>query len=270
MKRLVFALGGTASAALGLAASAAVVFFASPAAAQTTLDQEQRLIQIHSLLIALPPLTSPEGYEPWQVSLGAELIVVPTISGQIGGRVPPEITASDRTPVFPRPRLAIGLPAPEDFRAYAGATYLPPFEINGASSHELGLEGAYAWVPRGPLSVALRGFALFAESKSPVTDANTRDTLDSFDAGGDLSVGYRLELESLTLTPFAGVGLTYVAGNFRVFTDRELLTSNTVNLLVDAGVRVHLGLGVDAVGQVVAYPGVLVHPAFALAWTPQL
>ncbi|HEY2028302.1 MAG TPA: autotransporter outer membrane beta-barrel domain-containing protein [Myxococcales bacterium] len=267
MKHCFFALGVAASAVGCLVVTCLVP---SAAAAQTTLDQEQRLIQIHSLLVALPPLTSPEGYEPWQVSLGAELIVIPTISGQIGGRVPPEITASDRTPVFPRPRLAIGLPAPEDFRAYVGATYLPPFEINGASSHELGLEAAYAWVPQGPLSVALRGFALFAESKSPVTDPNTRDTLDSFDGGGDLSAGYRLDFEPLSLTPFAGVGVTYAAGNFRVFSDNELLTSNTVNLSLEAGVRVRMGLGFDAVGQVVAYPGVLVHPVFALAWTPHL
>jgi len=252
-----------------IALSAGIALVALPGAAQTTLDQEQRLIQIHSLLVALPPLTSPEGYEPWQVSLGAELIVIPSISGQIGGRVPPEITASDRTPVFPRPRLAIGLPAPQDFRAYVGATYLPPFQINSASSHQIGLEGAYAWVPETPLSAGLRAFALFAESKSPVTDANTRDTLDSFDAGAELSVGYRFDLGSFTATPFAGFGATFASGHFRVFTDHDLLTSNTFNPSVDGGVRVHLRPGFDALAEVVAFPGVLVHPVFALAWTPR-
>jgi hypothetical protein len=246
-----------------------VALAATAVGAQTTLNQEERLIQIHSLLVALPPQTAPDGYAPGQVSLGLELIVIPSISGQIGGRNPPEITASDRTPVFPRPRLALGLPAPSDFRAYVGATYLPPFQINSASSHQFGLEGGYAWVPDTPLSAGLRAFALFAESKSPVTDANTRDTLDSFDAGADLSIGYRLDFEPFSLTPFAGIGFTYAQGDFRVFSDNELLTSNTVNLSVDGGVRVHMGLGFDAVGEVVAYPGVLVHPVFALAWTPR-
>jgi hypothetical protein len=247
----------------------AVALAASAAGAQTTLDQEQRLIQIHSLLVALPPQTAPDAYAPGQLSLGVELIVIPSISGQIGGRNPPEITASDRTPLFPRPRIALGLPAPENFRAYVGATYLPPFQINSASSHQFGLEAGYAWVPETPLSVGLRAFALFAESKSPVTDANTRDTLDSFDAGAELSIGYRFDLGSLTATPFAGFGATFADGNFRVFTDRELLTSNTFNPSIDGGVRVHLAAGFDALGEVVAFPGVLVHPVFAVAWTPR-
>jgi hypothetical protein len=240
---------------------------ASAAAAQTIVEQEQRLIQIHSLLVALPASTAPDGYEPGQISLGAELIVIPTIDGQVGSKT--QITASDRTRIFPRPRVALGLPAPEDFRAWIGLAYLPPFKINEVSSHEVALEATYAWVPKGPLSVGLRGFALFGESKSPVTEPGTRDTLDSFDAGGDLSIGYRFDFEPLTATPFAGAGLTYVAGNFRVFNDNELLTSNTVNAMINAGLRLHAAMGFDAVAQVVAYPGALVHPVFAVAWTPR-
>jgi hypothetical protein len=232
------------------------------------LDQEQRLIEIHSLLVALPQLVSPDGYDPGQLSLGLELIVIPDINGQTGGKT--QITASDRTPVFPRPRLALGLPAPEDFRAYVGLSYLPPFEINSVSSHQIAVEGSFAWAPRGPLSVGLRGFAIFAQSKSPVTDPNTRDTLDSFLAGGELSAGYRFDLGSFSLTPFAGAGVTYVMGNFRVTSDNTPLSSDDIAPSINGGVRFHVGAGIDAVAQVLAYPGVLVHPVFALAWTPQV
>jgi hypothetical protein len=164
----------------------------------------------------------------------------------------------------------LGLPAPEDFRAYAGVSYFPPVQINGVSSHQGAIEAGYAWAPPGPLSVGLRGYALFAESKSPVTDltGRTRDTLDTFDAGADLSAGYRLDFAPGSVTPFAGVGLTYVAGNFRVTSDNDLLTSTTVNPGINAGVRLYSKLGIEALAELVVYPGRLVHPVFSLAWTP--
>jgi hypothetical protein len=246
--------------------------------AQTMLDQEQRLIQIHSLLVALQPEAPPGAYAPGQFSLGVELIGIPTINGQTGGKT--QITASDRTRVFPRPRIALGLPAPEDFRAYVGATYLPPIQINAVSSHQIGLEAGYAWAPPGPLSVGLRGWTLFAESKSPVTDLNctsakaadralcTRDTLDSFDVGADLSIAYRLDFSLGSLTPFAGIGAAFTSGHFRVTSDRDLLTDNSLTPAGNAGVRFYSTLGIEAFAEVVVYPGVLVHPVFGLAWTP--
>jgi hypothetical protein len=239
---------------------------AGAARAQTIVEQEQRLIEIHSLLVALEPQTAPGAYRPGELSLGVELIVIPTIDGSVGNKR--QITASDRTPIFPRPRLAIGLPAPEDFRAYLGVSYIPPVEINGVSSHQGAIEGSYAWAPPGPLSIGLRGYALFAESKSPVTDPTTRDTLDTFDLGADLTAGYRLDFSPGSVTPFAGVGVTYVAGNFRVASDNDLLTSTTVNPGIDAGVRLYSKLGFEALAELVVYPGRLIHPVFGLAWTP--
>jgi hypothetical protein len=255
-----------------------VLLFAGSAGAQTLLDQEQRLIEIHSLLVGLEPETSPGAYAPGQLSLGLELIVIPTINGQTGGKT--QITASDRTRVFPRPRLAIGLPAPEDFRAYLGVSYVPPVQINSVSSHQGAVELGYAWAPPGPLTIGLRGYALFAESKSPVTDLNcqstqpailatcTRDTLDTFDLGVDLSAGYRFDFAPGSLTPFAGVGLTYVDGNFRVSSDHDLLTSTSINPGINAGVRIFSKLGIEALAELVVYPGRLIHPVFGLAWTP--
>jgi len=246
--------------ALGIAC----LLLASGARAQTMLDQELRLIEIHSLLIALQPGNAPGAYRAGEVSLGLEIVGIPPIDGTAGGKR--EITASDRTPVFPRPRLAIGLPAPADFRAYAGLAYIPPIAINDVSSHLGALEAGLAWAPVGPLAAGLRGYLVAARSKSPVTDPATRDTLDTLDFGADLSAGYRLDFGPLSATPFAGAGISRVAGDFRVTSDNNLLSSRSTNLGLTGGVRLFSRPGIEVVAELVVFPGRLVHPSVSVAW----
>lgn len=240
------------------------LLLAGSARAQTMLDQEQRLIEVHSLLIALQPGNAPGALEPGAFSLGFEVITIPTIDGTTGGKR--QITASDRTPVFPRPRLAIGLPAPADFRAFVGLAYIPPISINGVSSHFGGIEAGLAWAPAGPLSVGLRGHGLLARSESPVTDPNTRDRLDTAEFGADLSAGYRFDFGIGSVTPFASAGLTRVASDFLVTSDSTTLTSRTVNPGFGGGLRLLARPGLEAVAQLIVFPGRLVHPGFGLAW----
>ena len=247
--------------ALGVAC---VLLAASAARAQTMLDQEQRLIEIHSLLIALPPDNAPGVYRPWEISVGVDVIGIPPIDGTTGSKR--QITASDRTPLFPRPRLSIGLPAPADFRAYVGLAYIPPFEIRQVSSHLGAIDAGLSWDPGGPLSVGLRGYGVVARSQSPVTDPNTRDTLDTVNLGADLSAGYRFDFGAVSATPFASAGLIHVAGDFTVTSDGEVLTSRSTRPGVTGGARVFVKPGIEAVFDVVAFPGRLVHPEFRLAW----
>ena len=247
-----------------LVCAAALAAFAGSARAQTMLDQEVRLIEIHSLLIDIPPGAAPGAYRPGEVSLGLEVIGIPSINGQTGGKV--QITASDHTPLFPRPRLAVGLPAPDGFRAFAGLAYIPPVTFRSVSSHLGALEAGIAWVPEGPLSAGLRGHVLVARSKSPVTEPDTRDTLDNFEYGADVSAGYRLGLGSLSLTPFAGVGVTRVNGDFHVTSDNYTLTSRTTNVGFTGGLQLFAGHNVEGVAELMVYPGRLVHPSFRLAW----
>ena len=245
--------------------AAMLLLAAGAAGAQTMLDQEQRLIELHSLLIALPPGTAPAAYRPWDVSIGLELVTIPKIDGTTGGRR--QITASDRTPLFPRPRLAVGLPAPEDFHAYAGLAYIPPIQINSVSSHLGALEAGIAWERAGgPLSIGLRGYGVIAESKSPVTDPNTRDTLDTTDLGADLTAGYRFDLSFGSLTPFAGAGISHISGDFTVTSDNETLHSRTWDPDIHAGARFAAPLGIEAMAEWVVVPGRLVHPVFSIAW----
>jgi hypothetical protein len=238
---------------------------AGGARAQTMLDQEQRLIEIHSLLVALPALQAPGALLPWQGRLGLEVITIPVIDGTTGGKT--QLTASDFASAFPRLRASLGLPLGGAWRAFAGLGYIPPLEVNQVSSHMLGLEAGASW-SRGPFSAGLRLHGEWADSKSPVTDPATRDQLVTWIGGADLSAAWRLELGPVALTPYAGLGAARVDGTFTVTSDSYQLTSKTTNLMLSTGVRLQAFGPFEAVAELIAWPGVLVHPGFSIAWVP--
>lgn len=244
-----------------------VAFLAAVAAgaahAQTMLDQEEQLIDIHSLLLDLPPVTAPGALRPWELTAAAEVIGIPEIDGTTGTKV--QITASDRTRAFPRPRLALGLPAPEGFRTFVGIAYIPPISINEVSTHYGAIEAGIAWTP-GPLAVGLRGHALYARSKAPVTDPDTRDELVTSELGADLSAGYRFDFAKLSLTPYAGAGVVTLDGDFTVTSDGVLLTSSYTGASLMGGVRFLYRERWEAVAEVDGYPGRLVHPSFRVGY----
>ena len=243
-----------------------LVFAAAGAArAQTMLDQEERLIEIHSLLVAAGPLNAPGAYRNRELSLGIEVIGIPPIDGTTGGKR--QITASDQTPVFPRLRLALGLPAPEDFRASVGLAYIPPIQLRDVSSHLAALEAEMSYAP-GPLAVGVRGHVLVARSTSPVTDPATRDTLDNFEFGANAAAGYRLDFAPASVTPYVSIGLTRAVGIFRVTSDGYELISRTTNPGLGAGVRLFAKRQFEVVAELAVFPGRLVHPSFRFAWMP--
>jgi hypothetical protein len=236
---------------------------AGAASAQTMLDQQQRLIDIHSLLLDLPPLEAPGAHRPLEVNVGLEVVTIPPIDGTTGGKR--QITASDRTPLYPRPRLAVGLPAPSGFDVFLGLSYIPPFSIEDVSTHYGAAEVGIAYAA-GRLAVGLRGHAVYAFSRSPVTDPATRDSLETFTYGGDVSSGYRFERGGLSLTPYAGLGVTHLHGRFRVTSDGVVLTSDDTALAVLGGLRLLVDQRWEAVAELDAYPGRLVHPNFRLGY----
>jgi hypothetical protein len=239
---------------------------AAPAGAQTILDQEQRLIEIHSLLVAVPALEAPGALAPRQGRFALEVITIPAIDGSVGTKT--QITASDQAPAFPRLRAGVGLPLGGSWRAFAGLAWIPPVEVHQVSSNMLGLEAGAAW-SSGALSAGLRLHGAWADSKSPVTDPATRDRLVTRIGGGDLSAAWRFEAGPVSLTPYAGVGLARVDGTFTVTSDGHQLASVTTDLGLSAGLRL-LALGqLELVAELVAWPGVLVHPGFALGWAPR-
>jgi hypothetical protein len=243
---------------------------AGAARGQTMLDQEQRLIEIHSLLLDLPPVQAPVALLPGQLGVSLEIVGIPHIDGTTGSKR--QITASDRTPLFPRPRISLGLPAPRDFRSFVGVSYIPPFAINGVSTNSIAIEGGFGWTP-GPAALALRGHYVHATSRSPVTDPDTRDTLETSEGGVDLGFGWRFDLDPVSVTPYAGVGLVSLAGRFTVTSDGYVLHSDYTGVALQAGLRVLMMKHWQVVGEVDAYPGRLVHASLSLGyvfdlWSP--
>ena len=236
---------------------------ATGASAQTMLDQELRLIDIHNLLLNVPPLQPPGALGSMQLSLSLEGIGVPPINGQTGSKT--QITASDHTPLFVRPRVLLGLPAPEGFRAYAGASYFPPITLFDVTTHLVGLEAGMAYAP-GRLAVGLRAHAVYAYSTAPVTDPATRDNLETFIYGGDLMAAYRLGDDSLPWTPYVGISVTRLHGRFEVTSDGVILESNSTVLGIDAGVRVLVAGHWEGVLELDAYPDRLIHPNFRIGY----
>ena len=244
--------------ARGRVAAAARTIAAAPAAmAQTMLDQQQRLIDIHSLLLDLPPLQAPGALEPWTLDLSLEGVTIPVIDGTTGSKV--QITASDHTRLFPRPRAALGLPAPRRFRAFVGLSYIPPIRIREVAVNALAAEAGMAWVP-GAFRLGLRLHGTIASSDAPVTDPTTRDTLETQSWGADLSAGGRFAASSrLQLEPYAGAGFVAQHGRFRVTSDGNVITSDFTGAALHAGIRALWGRRWEAVTEVSGYPDRLVH-----------
>jgi hypothetical protein len=233
------------------------------ARAQTMLDQEQRLIDIHSLLLDLPPLQAPGALEPGRLDLSLEAVTIPSIDGTTGTKR--QITASDRTRVFPRPRAAVGLPAPRRFRAFAGLSYIPPVAVREVSTDAAAVEAGIAWVP-GLLRLGLRGHAVYASARSPVTDPATRDVLETRAWGAELSAGARFPLAWASVEPYAGAGIVALRGRFRVTSDGEVLRSAFAGPALHAGVRVLFRSRWELVTEVDGYPGRLVHTDLRLGF----
>ena len=254
-------MSGAAPRALALALLAAPAL----APAQTMLDQEQRLIDIHCLLLDLPAVQAPGALAEWRLGLGLEAIAIPDIDGTTGSKV--QLTASDRTKVFPRPRLALGLPAPEGFRAFVGASYVPPIEVRDASTNEIALEAGLAWVP-DPFRLGIRAHGAYAYSKAPVTDPATRDSLETSVYGAELSAGWSFPVPGarLDVQPYAGVGVVSLHGRFRVQSDGYVLESRYTGASLHGGLRLFLAGAWEGVAEVAWYPGRLVHPNFRIGY----
>ena len=252
----------TAGVVTWLAVAAALV--PSAARAQTMLDQEQRLIDIHALLLELPPVSAPADLPPMGARVGLEVIGVPPIDGTTAARR--QITASDQLPAFPRPRADVALPlGAEGLRLHAGLAYVPPLTVNDVSAHigagELGL----GWVA-GAWHAELRGQVVVAQTLSPVTERDTRDRLTVFETGGDLSAGRDFDLGFGRLMPYVGGGVVYTNGLFRVTSDGVELRSREIVPVFDAGARLLAFEHWEATAELEAVPRRFVHPSFRIAY----
>ncbi len=233
------------------------------ASAQTQVQQEQRLMELHALLFDLPPVQAPAALGPGTLDASLEAVTIPFIDGNAGPRH--EITASDHARVFPRPRLALGLPAPEGTRAFVGLSYIPPIEIRRVTTNYVAAEGGIGLAP-GRWRLGLRAHAVYADTRAPVTEPSTRDRLLVWLYGADLSAGVRLGGPAAQLEPYAGVGVVTLQGRFRVKVDATVLRRTYTSAVVLAGVRFLWRSRWEAVAELDAYPGRLSHVDFRVGY----
>lgn len=242
---------------------------ALPVLAQDVGAQERRLVDIHALLLDLPAVDAPGALAPGQLDLGLEVTGIPVISGDVGAADKRELTASDHARLFPRPRLALGLPAPPGFRAFVGAAYIPPLEVNRITVNSLGAEAGIAWA-RGRLRVGLRGHAVVAHALSPVSAPDVRDRLNVAEGGWDLRAGYQLRMGKLALTPYAGVGQVWSKGDFRSSVDGGTVHSRHSVAAFDAGARVLFRDHWEGAVEYSMYPGRLWNPRVRVGYVVNL
>jgi hypothetical protein len=250
----------TAAAVLGLLA-------ALPARAQDVLEEEQHLVDIHALLLDLAPIQAPGALASGELDLGVEVTGIPPISGDVGPTR--EITASDHARLYPRPRLALGLPAPRGFRAFVGAGYIPPIEINQITVHSLGIEAGMAWAS-GRLRLGLAGHAAFAHALSPVSSPDVQDRLDVTEGGWDARAGYELRLRKLAVTPYAGGGQVWTKGDYRSSVDGGTVHSTQGGPAFYAGARLLFHDHWEGVLEYSVYPDHLWNPRVRLGYVVNL
>lgn len=236
---------------------------ASAARAQSLVQQEHRLMEIHSLLLDLPPVQAPGALGPGALGASLEVVTIPFINGHAGPMQ--EQTASDHTRLFPRPRLQLGLPGFAGARAFVGIAYIPPVRIRRVSTDYVAAEGGLS-LATGALRLGARLHGLHADSRAPVTDPETRDRLLTWEWGADVSAGLPLARGPVEVTPYAGLGLVSLWSRFRVVVDGTVLHRSYTSAALDGGVRLLWRSRWEAVAEVVSYPGRLTHADLRLGY----
>jgi len=234
-----------------------------PSRAQDVDAQQRRLIEIHALLLDLPPVQAPAALPAGALHASLEAVTIPAIDGTVGDKR--EITASDHTRLFPWPRLSLGLPAPVGLRAFVGLAYIPPVRIRQVSTDYLAAEAGLGAAP-GWLRLGARVHALYASASAPVTEPSTRDELRAWEWGADLSAGAHLGGAGPSLDPYAGAGMVSLRGRFHVAVDGTVLRSERTVAALHAGARLALGRRWDMVAETDAYPGRLLHAGLRLGY----
>jgi hypothetical protein len=266
---------------LGIAAVVAVLG-ARVAAAQCQPGEdsnEAKLLAHYSAPITFAPQTGP-GFGAARVVLGADLTYIPKPDPALertGVCFMPKKESTQLSPVFPRPRLMIGLPLGMGLEI----GYLPPVRVAGAKANLL--SGALS-VARPLLSVggqpvvfaaarvhATRGYVngaitcsddaiQLSDSSQPCYGSKeSNDTFRPNMWGIDGSIGRSFMAGRLGL--YAGGGYTWLAPRFRVgfddatgFKDRTRVEVDLTRASVFGGATWHLAGIWSATGQVYSVP----------------
>ena len=222
-----------------------------------------------TLLSGLP---APPASRPWSVAAGLELGWLPPLDAtqrRVGFNGMEEEDLN-KSPVLPRIRVTIGLPA--RFSAIVGFT--PPIPMFGLKASLLALGLERPLVERARWTLGLRGYGQFGSVRGDYTcpasvvafepgspgntggcNAPSSDVASLRYVGGEASVAYRPQ-GSGRFSPHAALGLSYADVGFQVdaltfgYADHTSYASHGTMFSASGGVNARLSsrftLGVDA------------------------
>ena len=266
--------------------AAALVFGAAPALAQGVCkppesSNEAKLLAFFSTPIAFSSGGLVSGLAPWHFRVAFDAAYVPSPGRSMQQ---PEacygIKKTENTqlsPVFPRPRIAIGLPGGFLFEG----SYLPPIKVADAEPNLGSVALSFPWrfqgdFNRGDLSLLLRAHATLGHVRGPITcpEENLQQddpgaacygslaSLDTFEPnmyGGEVGlvkVGAEERWGAYTtggvtwLRPRFQVGFLYASG---VYDDTKIEVDMT-RLAVGVGGWYRVGISTALTGEVYSVP----------------
>ena len=149
-------------------------------------SSDSKLLAFFSAPIAFSPSGSTGQIAPWSVSVSLDATYIPKPSEDIrsSSYCHNKGENTELSPVFPRPRLALGLPG----GLYVEASYLPPITVMDATPNLGSVALGWARAIRGNVGatgstwLTLRGHATFGNVKGPITCSD--DALQQSDPDG--------------------------------------------------------------------------------------
>ncbi len=253
-------------------------------------SSEALLMAFFSAPIAFSPAGHANRLAPGAVRLSFDVTYVPSPPASIrrASFCNRKSENTELSPVFPRPRLALGLPG----GFYVEGSYLPPVTVLDATpnlgSIALGWSHSLTGSESGPSTwVTLRAHATFGSVKGPITcsadaiqttainqqcygNRPSDDTYRPNMMGGEGIVGWNANPR---FSGYVGAGYTAIKPRFQVnFTSLLGTTDNTKLLLNDsrlaafAGGRYRVHSRVNLTGELYSVPKDLTTLRFGASW----
>ena len=252
-----------------------LAFAAAPVAAQTTCyptseQNEGKLLAFYALPIAFSPATLPVRLAPGAVRVSGEVTYVPSPSAEM--RRPEQCYGQEKTentelsPVFPRPRVTVGLPGGFALEA----SYLPPIEVASAKPNLASLalsyvrplargsagavwnllvraHGTYGYV-RGAITCPEDALQNVGLSRACFGTSESKDTYRPNMWGGEVAVA--MQERSERLGGYLGAGVTALQPRFEVgfqqsdgYFDNTRISINLMRVAAMAGVSYTVARG---------------------------
>ncbi len=207
--------------------------------------------------LLMTPMDAPHGTEPGQIEFGLEAGWLPSLSPQqrLVGFTGTKEEDLNRTPIFARPRVSLGLPHDVTF----SVGYIPPARIGGIKPNVLTLAAGRPVISTHFWRLGVRAHGLIGNLRGDITcdrdtvaagldparnpylcEAPSNDTMTIRAGGLDVSNSFAL---SRSFQPYVTVGLNYFDTKFQ--TDARYAGMIGHSRLLGAGSAVSVGGGLS-------------------------